>query len=130
MDGTTQLTNQQIGDFGPSWHIRKSGDFNGDGKSDLLWQNDDGTVDMWLMDGTTKLVGQTIGAEGRAGRCAKDVRRHQRIAKQSLKRGAGDRERRAANDRRDDSRPADVQNDRLDRGRPVRRPARKLRRQD
>ena len=22
---------------GPSWHVKESGDFNGDGKSDILW---------------------------------------------------------------------------------------------
>ncbi len=27
-------------------------DFNGDGKSDILWQNDDGTAAVWLMNGT------------------------------------------------------------------------------
>ena len=38
---------------GPSWHVKDSGDFNGDGKSDILWQNDDGTPAIWLMNGTT-----------------------------------------------------------------------------
>jgi hypothetical protein len=28
-------------------------DFNGDRKSDILWQNTDGTLAMWLMNGTT-----------------------------------------------------------------------------
>jgi hypothetical protein len=27
-------------------------DFNGDGKSDILWRNSDGTVGLWLMNGT------------------------------------------------------------------------------
>ena len=27
-------------------------DFNGDGKSDILWQNDNGLPAIWLMDGT------------------------------------------------------------------------------
>ena len=37
---------------GPTWQIG-TGDFNGDGKSDILWQDDDGTPAIWLMDGTT-----------------------------------------------------------------------------
>ena len=41
---------------GPGWHVKRSGDFNGDGKSDILWQNDDGTAAIWLMNGTS-LVG-------------------------------------------------------------------------
>jgi hypothetical protein len=28
-----------------------SSDFNGDGKSDILWQNDSGEVDIWEMNG-------------------------------------------------------------------------------
>jgi hypothetical protein len=33
------------------WHIQGIGDFNGDGKSDLLWRNDNGQVYGWEMDG-------------------------------------------------------------------------------
>ena len=36
---------------GPSWQIKATGDFNGDGKSDILWQNTDGTPAIWLMNG-------------------------------------------------------------------------------
>ncbi|KJU81985.1 hypothetical protein MBAV_005822, partial [Candidatus Magnetobacterium bavaricum] len=35
------------------WDIKGVGDFNGDGKSDIVWQNTkDGDVYMYLMDGT------------------------------------------------------------------------------
>ena len=37
---------------GPSWHVEASGDFNGDSKSDILWQHSDGAAAIWLMDGT------------------------------------------------------------------------------
>jgi TusA-related sulfurtransferase len=43
------------------WQIKGSGDFNGDGKSDILWQGSDGTPAIWLMDGTT-VIG--LGAPG------------------------------------------------------------------
>jgi len=33
-----------------SWHIVGTGDFNGDGRVDLLWRNNDGTVTDWLAD--------------------------------------------------------------------------------
>ena len=36
---------------GPSWHVIGTGDFNGDNKSDILWQGDDGTPSIWLMNG-------------------------------------------------------------------------------
>ena len=38
---------------GAAWHAMRRGDFNGDGKADILWQNDDGTPAVWLMDGTS-----------------------------------------------------------------------------
>jgi hypothetical protein len=52
-----------VGPFnpGPSWQIKGSGDFNGDGKSDILWQGSDGTPAIWLMDGTNAM---SVGAAG------------------------------------------------------------------
>ena len=60
-----------IGAPGSDWHIIGTGDFNGDGKSDLLWKTDSGQVAIWEMNGNqitwadfTK-VGQTnVGAPG------------------------------------------------------------------
>jgi len=43
------------------WHIKGTGDFNGDNKSDILWQGDDGQAAIWLMNGTT-VIG--LGAAG------------------------------------------------------------------
>jgi TusA-related sulfurtransferase len=43
------------------WQIKGSGDFNGDGNSDILWQGSDGTPAIWLMDGTNVL---SFGAAG------------------------------------------------------------------
>ena len=36
-------------------------DFNGDGKSDILWRNSDGDVDIWLMNGTQILSATDLG---------------------------------------------------------------------
>jgi hypothetical protein len=41
-----------------SWHVVEIGDFNGDGRSDILWRNDNGTLSEWLMSGTT--INQTV----------------------------------------------------------------------
>jgi FG-GAP-like repeat len=38
-----------------SWKITGIGDFNGDTKSDILWRNDNGSVDIWLMNGSNVL---------------------------------------------------------------------------
>ena len=54
MNGFTALAIGAVGSFnpGPSWQIKGTGDFNGDGKSDILWQSSDGTPAIWLMNGT------------------------------------------------------------------------------
>jgi Ca2+-binding RTX toxin-like protein len=56
---------QGFGSFGAipvTWSILDSqGDYNGDGKNDLLWRNIDGTTNLWLMNGTTV---QTYGSFG------------------------------------------------------------------
>jgi hypothetical protein len=41
-----------------------TGDFNGDGKSDIVWQNDNGTPSMWLMNGTTVLSRAVLPTSG------------------------------------------------------------------
>ena len=58
MNGASATAVGGVGPFGPfpfnpgpSWHIKDNGDFNDDGKSDILWQNDNGTPSIWLMNG-------------------------------------------------------------------------------
>lgn len=46
-----------LGNPGPSWHLISTGDFNGDGNSDLLFQNTDGTPGIWEMNGLNVLPG-------------------------------------------------------------------------
>jgi hypothetical protein len=61
MNGMNVVSMGAAGSFnpGPSWQIKDTGDFNGDGKSDILWQGSDGTPAIWLMDGTNAV---TVGA--------------------------------------------------------------------
>jgi hypothetical protein len=35
-------------DVGPGWQVAGTGDFNGDGRTDILWKNSDGHVTDWL----------------------------------------------------------------------------------
>src|SRR5262249_25177722 len=63
MNGSNVLSNSAAGPFnpGPGWQIKATGDFNGDNKSDILWQGSNGTPAIWLMDGTTALSVGTVG---------------------------------------------------------------------
>ena len=61
MNGSNVVANAQLGFADPSWHIAGVGDYNGDGKSDILWQNQNGAVDIWEVNGTNVI------ATGQAG---------------------------------------------------------------
>jgi hypothetical protein len=39
MNGTNVIGTASLGNPGPDWHIFGTGDYNNDGKSDILWQN-------------------------------------------------------------------------------------------
>lgn len=60
MDGiklirSTNLNPRQLSD--PSWKIIGTGDFNRDGKVDILWRSDAGFISVWLMDGENLIAG-------------------------------------------------------------------------
>jgi hypothetical protein len=57
------LSNGPAGSFnpGPSWQIKGTGDFNGDGMSDIVWQGADGTPAIWLMNGMNAIAVGTVG---------------------------------------------------------------------
>jgi alkaline phosphatase len=54
MDGTTVTTSAATSTptLAASWKAVGTGDFNGDGKADVLWRNDDGSIALWQMNGT------------------------------------------------------------------------------
>jgi len=52
MDGTNISDGTVLVNPGPTWHAEAEADFNGDGKADILWQNDSGAPAIWTMDGT------------------------------------------------------------------------------
>ena len=69
MNGTNIIGGALVGaNPGPSWKAIGTGDFNGDGFSDILWQNTSGQAAIWEMDGTNiigsgALVGANPGLE-------------------------------------------------------------------
>ena len=54
MEGTTIVQSGIVAaNPGPAWHIQSTGDFNNTGKNDIALQNENGTVRVWEMQGTT-----------------------------------------------------------------------------
>ena len=51
-----------VGSAPASWHIAATGDFNGDGRDDILWRNDNGQVAAWLMNGGQISSIATVGS--------------------------------------------------------------------
>jgi probable HAF family extracellular repeat protein len=47
-----------------SWKVVEIGDFNGDGRSDILWRNDDGSMSEWLMNGSQIMQSLTPSSQG------------------------------------------------------------------
>ncbi|MDB5432691.1 MAG: pilin protein MshA [Caulobacter sp.] len=57
---------QSLGAIGADWSIKGVGDFNGDGRADVLWRSDAGDVYVWLdsSTGAPAMTGQTISSVG------------------------------------------------------------------
>jgi hypothetical protein len=53
MNGTTITSSKVIGNVPLTWTIASTGDFNGDGASDILWTDNSGNVGAWFMNGAT-----------------------------------------------------------------------------
>jgi hypothetical protein len=63
MNGTVLSSTGNLGSVFPPWSIAGVGDFNGDGKADILWRNSStGQVEIWLMNGATALTHGSPGA--------------------------------------------------------------------
>jgi hypothetical protein len=62
MDGATIARSDFVANVPASqWRPAGTGDYNGDGKTDVLWRGADGATWAWRMDGATILGGDYVG---------------------------------------------------------------------
>jgi hypothetical protein len=56
------VSNLGVAAVNTDWHVVGTGDFNGDGKSDILWRHDSGYVVEWLMN--SNQIASNLGVAG------------------------------------------------------------------
>jgi hypothetical protein len=63
MNGTTVLnaSTATFGNMPLTWSVAGTGDFNGDGMTDILWRDTSGNIAIWEMNGTTILNQNSSG---------------------------------------------------------------------
>ena len=63
MNGTTVLNANSsfVANVPTNWSIVGTGDFNGDGKTDIVWRDTAGDIAIWLMNGVTISGASGIG---------------------------------------------------------------------
>jgi hypothetical protein len=62
LNETGGKASEAVGSPEAAWHINATGDFNGDGRDDILWRHDDGTVVTWLLDGQGGHLSRTLAS--------------------------------------------------------------------
>jgi len=61
MNGATPSGETYVATVRPEYDIAGTGDFNGDGRPDILWRHTQGAVWVWLMNGATRLKEAYVG---------------------------------------------------------------------
>ena len=61
MNGVTPKTQAVVGTVDSGWQIVSTGDYDGDGKADILWRHTGGDVAIWEMNGTAPKAQAVVG---------------------------------------------------------------------
>ena len=61
MNGSTISSSAGLGSLSTTWPVVETGDFDGDGESDILWHDTSGDAAIWFMNGTTVSSGVGLG---------------------------------------------------------------------
>ena len=61
MNGTQLASATGLGLAALERSVSMTGDFDGDGKSDVLWRNANGAVGMWIMNGSQVVSARVVG---------------------------------------------------------------------
>jgi FG-GAP-like repeat len=61
MNGATVMSSGALGNMPTTWTVVGVGDFNGDGKADLLWRDNLGNTSIWFMNGTAVASSAAVG---------------------------------------------------------------------
>ena len=60
LNGTNVIGGAELGNPGPSWHVMGSGNYNTDGRSDILFRNSSSEVAIWSVSGGSVIDSASI----------------------------------------------------------------------
>jgi hypothetical protein len=64
MNGAMVSSAGSLGNVPTNWSILQTGDYDGNGKFDLLWRDNGGNTAIWFMNGTSVVSVSSVGQAG------------------------------------------------------------------
>jgi hypothetical protein len=68
MNGTEVEARAMVEPAGAGWRVADVGDYDGDGRDDILWRSDENMLSIWTMDGAAARNKAFIGSIGQEWR--------------------------------------------------------------